>query len=558
MMEGESGTPGVSRLPDEETSFVRRKVEVPQRRQRHQQAKKKRIAALSASVVAMLVFGGVCAFVTIPSGASDSVKAAVSQAMESDPASATASGIFIPSFSTYDEDEDGKISLGEYLDRLAINRDAALKRVADSSLDEDAKARVSGMVKEDFSKHSDCAALVGKPNEDELMTKENFDEVYEEITTGFCPIFDDRIPMEYQIAETAPGKVEGPGVSNTTDASSSASADSEEAEYPLGGDDVSDEAPQPVMAKWEPENPYLPPRPVSDHVKTEGLGQAQWFPIYPSAPPIPTFNDDKLAVAWTPDEPTDPPSASASASQEAIDPRDGVGDSEWYPIYPIDPPSSSSDKDQGQKEQSESIGTQLNPNPTTDGNPSTENGWQMGGHNTYSESTPDTGAFTSAAAITYGESTPTRSNPEAATYQSPFQNAPQAQQEPNAYTSQAATFGATTTIKSGPETVSGATSNDAFKSFSNIGTTTAGEKTATGYNSYTSATNNAGTYQTSAGAQSTTYSSGKPTTEAFNTYNGYSGYNGATANAGFTGVEMTTSGGWKGKRQLRPMGNSVP
>lgn len=110
MMEGEPATPGVTRLPDEETSFVGRR-EAPRRRQRRQQAKKKRIAVLGVSVVTMLVFGAVCAFLALPSGPTETMKTAVSQAMESDPANATATQVFIPSFAAYDEDGDGKVSL---------------------------------------------------------------------------------------------------------------------------------------------------------------------------------------------------------------------------------------------------------------------------------------------------------------------------------------------------------------------------------------------------------------------------------------------------------------
>lgn len=117
---------------------------------------------LGVSVVTMLVFGAVCAFLALPSGPTETMKTAVSQAMESDPANATATQVFIPSFAAYDEDGDGKVSLGEYLDRLAINRDAALKRVDESSLDDADKTQISDLLNEDFSKHSDCVALVTK------------------------------------------------------------------------------------------------------------------------------------------------------------------------------------------------------------------------------------------------------------------------------------------------------------------------------------------------------------------------------------------------------------
>ncbi|GMF19601.1 unnamed protein product [Phytophthora lilii] len=163
MMEGEPGTPGVVRLPDEETAFIGRKVEAPRRRQRRQQAKKKRIAVVGVSVATMLAFGAVCAFLTLPSGTTEKGKTAMSQAMESDPASATASDeLFVPSIAVYDEDGDGKVSLGEYLDRLAINRDAALERVDESSLNETEKAQISDLLKEDFGKHSDCVSLIAQ------------------------------------------------------------------------------------------------------------------------------------------------------------------------------------------------------------------------------------------------------------------------------------------------------------------------------------------------------------------------------------------------------------
>jgi hypothetical protein len=158
MTEGEPGTPGgVVRMPDEETTFVRRKVEAPRRRERQQRAERRRLVVLAATAITVLAFGAVGVFLTVPSSASEEVQTAVSQAMASD-----ADQIFVPSFEAYDEDGDGKVSLGEYLDRMAINRDAALEKVDASSLNETEKARVRGLLDEDFSKHSDCVALLAQ------------------------------------------------------------------------------------------------------------------------------------------------------------------------------------------------------------------------------------------------------------------------------------------------------------------------------------------------------------------------------------------------------------
>ncbi|POM79436.1 Hypothetical protein PHPALM_2897, partial [Phytophthora palmivora] len=115
--------------------------------------------------------------------------------------------LFIPNFAVYDEDGDGKVSLGEYLDRLAINYDTAREKVKTSSLDEEEKARLLDSLGEDFKKHSECVTSIAQVHEDEMMTEENFNEIYEKITKEFCPM-NDGIPDSYQATETAPGKEE--------------------------------------------------------------------------------------------------------------------------------------------------------------------------------------------------------------------------------------------------------------------------------------------------------------------------------------------------------------
>ncbi|EGZ12544.1 hypothetical protein PHYSODRAFT_336964 [Phytophthora sojae] len=584
MMEGEPATPGVTRLPDEETSFVGRKVEAPRRRQRRQQAKKKRIAVLGVSVVTMLVFGAVCAFLALPSGPTETMKTAVSQAMESDPANATATQVFIPSFAAYDEDGDGKVSLGEYLDRLAINRDAALKRVDESSLDDADKTQISDLLNEDFSKHSDCVALVTKQDEDTMMTKENFDEVYEEITTGFCPLSDDRIPNEYLLTETAPGEDElaptevdpTTGDSSTTSGSDEASAStsaSEEAASTPSVESTSDGAAPPSNEiGWNPDQPTLPPRVIvdDDAKPEEGVGAGQWNPIYPSDPPIPAPSNDPQVNAWTPEEPTDPPSAvtadtkseedSASASQEAPRASNGVGEDEWNPVFPTEPPSPSSDKDQEQK--AFSIGTMLDPQAAAYETPLAE---------TSPESEQQAGIYN---AYTGAETTGTQSNPE---YKSPIaETAPKAEQAVGAFNSHSETTG----TQSNPEVATEKKESEGIATYKSD-TTTTGETATYGapaglqptgaynsYNAYQGYSNNynkgaANTYtgagttygnpsgQQPSGAYNQGYYSGYTGAAnnggAYNAYQGYSGHTGATNNAGaynaYTGAGTTTYGG---------------
>lgn len=146
-----------------------------------------------------------------------------------------------------------------------------------------------------------------------MMTKENFDEVYEEITTGFCPLSDDRIPNEYLLTETAPGEDElaptevdpTTGDSSTTSGSDEASAStsaSEEAASTPSVESTSDGAAPPSNEiGWNPDQPTLPPRVIvdDDAKPEEGVGAGQWNPIYPSDPPIPAPSNDPQVNAWT-------------------------------------------------------------------------------------------------------------------------------------------------------------------------------------------------------------------------------------------------------------------
>ncbi|KAF4132894.1 hypothetical protein GN958_ATG17938 [Phytophthora infestans] len=321
MMEGETGTP--VRLPDEETSFIGRKVEAPKRRQRLQQqrAQKKRLAVLTVSAVTVLAIGTVCVF--LPSSTSEEVKTAVSQAMASDPAGAASATVTVASFSVYDEDGDGQVTLGEYLDRLAINRDAALQLVDDSSFNETEKDRITDLLREDFDKHSDCVASIAQQHDDTVMTEQNFNEVYKKITMEFCPIKDSHIPDAYQAKETAPGQ-QVAAESAASEGSSSLSSSQSSSE-----------------AAWEPEQPVAPPRPVTDKVEPktrEGITGSQpseekpWRPTFPTEPPTPSKRDDKT---WNPNDPTYPPVPSKATTQEE--------EPEWDPTMPTNPPSVADD-----------------------------------------------------------------------------------------------------------------------------------------------------------------------------------------------------------------------
>ncbi|KAG7376887.1 hypothetical protein PHYPSEUDO_012577 [Phytophthora pseudosyringae] len=428
MMEGEPATPGVARLPDEETAFVGRKVEAPKRRQRLQQqrAQRKRVAVLTVSAVTVLAFGAVCVFLTAPSGTSEEVKTAVSQAMSSDPAGATADTVFVPSFAVYDEDGDGKVTIGEFLDRLAINRDAALQRVDESSLNETEKTRVTDLLKEDFGTHSDCVALRAQQRGDEVMTRENFDEVYKELTTKFCPTKDDRIPDSYQVKEIATGQEElapievDPAFDGSSSSSASASSSGsdasteDESAASEGAASASSGSQSSAEAEWKPEQPVAPPRPVTDNndAKTEdGISGSEpgdekpWRPSFPTDPPFPSKADTNPS-GWNPNEPTDPPVPSKATS--------AAGEPEWYPTVPTDPPSVVPPSDDNAKTESTSKDSASKPSDgvgTAEWNPDFPTDPPSHAYNGYSEAvmTP-----------TYGESTATQSNPEVAAQESPF------------------------------------------------------------------------------------------------------------------------------------------
>uniref|UniRef100_H3H710 EF-hand domain-containing protein n=1 Tax=Phytophthora ramorum TaxID=164328 RepID=H3H710_PHYRM len=321
MMEGEPATPGIVRVADEETAFVGRRVEAPRRHLKQQQrAQKKRLAVLAASAVTVVAFGTVCAFLTIPSESTGEVKTAVSQAMESDPATANADQVFVPSFAVYDEDGDGKVSLGEYLDRLSVNRDAALEKVQASSLDDSEKARIADLLNDDFDQHLECVVhLAQEHNDDVVMTKENFDRIYKGITVEFCPMDDDRIPDSYQSKEIAAGQEElapiaadpdtessdlwDPASSTSTSESYSGSQSSYESESnsrnsSAAGGEKDDSSPSDSEKRWTPTEPTNPPKPEADELNHENANEPktgkQWRPDLPTSPPVSSDNDVAL------------------------------------------------------------------------------------------------------------------------------------------------------------------------------------------------------------------------------------------------------------------------
>ncbi|KAG6955073.1 hypothetical protein JG688_00012048 [Phytophthora aleatoria] len=441
MMEGEPGTP--ARLPDEETAFIGRKVEAPKRQQRLQQqrAQKKRLAVLTVSAVTVLAIGTVCVF--LPSTTSNEVKTAVSQAMASDPAGATSATAIVPSFSIYDEDGDGKVTLGEYLDRLAINRDAALQRVDESSLNDTDRDRITDLLREDFDKHSDCVARIAQQHDDKVMTEQNFDDVYKKITTEYCPLKDDRIPDSYQAKEIAPGQdnpIEVDPESSEAEANAGdKSAASEESSASSSSQSSSE-------AEWNPEKPVAPPRPVTtnEEPKTkEGITGSQssddkpWRPNFPTEPPIPSRSDDNT---WNPHDPTDPPVPSKSSppdnkpewnptvptnspsvasqsddfpiregsSMESASKPKGVGTAKWNPEFPMDPP-----KQQNNEFQPDNSKDKYTTESSSKG--AAQESQPARAYNTYTGA--DTGAYNAymgAQTTTYGEGFGTESIPEVA------------------------------------------------------------------------------------------------------------------------------------------------
>ncbi|ETO86222.1 hypothetical protein F444_00202 [Phytophthora nicotianae P1976] len=454
MMEGEPGTP--IRLPDEETAFIGRKVEAPKRQQRLQQkrAQKKRLAVLTISAVTVLAVGTVCVF--LQSTTSNQVKTAASQAMASDPAGAASNAVTVPSFSVYDEDGDGQVTLGEYLDRLAINRDAALQRVGESGLNETEKDRITDLLREDFDKHSNCVARIAQQHDDKVMTEQNFDEKYKKLTTEYCPINDDRIPDKYQAKEIAPSQEE----SSEAEANAGGESAASEGSSASRGSQSSSEA------HWNPDKPVAPPRPVTDYKESkiqEGITGSQpgeekpWRPNFPTEPPIPSSADDKTwgpnyptdppvpskatspenEPEWNPTVPTNPPRAAKNTEDSSASKPEGVGSTAWNPEFPMEPPKQQDREFQSDnnKDKYESSPAGVAREPMAEMAPEGEQA--MHAYNTYTGK--DTGAYNAytggeGESTKYGENMRTEPSPEGAAYGSPItEMAPQGEQPMRAY-----------------------------------------------------------------------------------------------------------------------------
>ncbi|KAL4129081.1 hypothetical protein PRIC2_005092 [Phytophthora ramorum] len=589
MMEGEPATPGIVRVADEETAFVGRRVEAPRRHLKQQQrAQKKRLAVLAASAVTVVAFGTVCAFLTIPSESTGEVKTAVSQAMESDPATANADQVFVPSFAVYDEDGDGKVSLGEYLDRLSVNRDAALEKVQASSLDDSEKARIADLLNDDFDQHLECVVhLAQEHNDDVVMTKENFDQIYKGITVEFCPMDDDRIPDSYQSKEIAAGQEElapiaadpdtessdlwDPASSTSTSESYSGSQSSYESEsnsrsesYSASGSSAKDESSavdekSQSEAEWKPEDPDLPPRPIpTGGTPTEnGITGSQpsedklWNPSYPTDPPVPTTTDEKPsrwnpdppyyppvvsktsapsdAVRWNPDKPTNPPRVDSSAAGgEKDDSSPSDSEKRWTPTEPTNPPKPEADELNHENANEPKTGKQWRPDLPTSPPVSSDNDVAL----PHTVSSDNIGWNSEAAAQKYPTATATAPNGEKAT---------------GAYNSYkgAATTGAYNAYRganTGTYNAYTGANTGAYNSYT--GAVTTGSANTGAYNAYTGA--NTGAYNSYTGAATT----GSANTGAYNAYTGANtgAYNAYTAAAttdaynAYKGADTTTYG----------------
>ncbi|RLN59962.1 hypothetical protein BBJ28_00003595 [Nothophytophthora sp. Chile5] len=330
MMTSDSGVPDVVRLAGEETSFLRREVEAPKRpgaTQLRATSRRKRAAVTGVSVAALLALAAICSFVASPSDGNEAVESAASEAMASEPAFELSTetpfqgDVFIPDFAVYDENGDATVSSGEFLDRLAINREAARQRLDASELNVTQKTQIAQFLDEDFVAQSDCVALFGQQHS-VTMKEGNFAEMYDQIAAA-CLAKDSRIPEAYQPTEVATGQ-----------------------------DEL---LPVPRDSQWDPDVPTDPPLSSSAAV-TQSSDGGQWAPDVPTDPPVSSYGEEgepegsSEAVAqtvdngqWNPDAPTDSPTSSSSeledGSAATTQPSD---ESQWNPDVPTDPPVSSS------------------------------------------------------------------------------------------------------------------------------------------------------------------------------------------------------------------------
>jgi hypothetical protein len=145
---------------DEEAAFIRRVVAPPKRKDRRR--RQKRAAAIGASVV-MLAAGAVATYMVMPSEnassvttetlASDVTKFVVPVDDANDDQDPDSD---LPTFSDYDTNNDGTVSVSEYVKQLASYRDDALDRVANGRITAEQKEDYSARLNRNFDKEVTC------------------------------------------------------------------------------------------------------------------------------------------------------------------------------------------------------------------------------------------------------------------------------------------------------------------------------------------------------------------------------------------------------------------
>lgn len=127
--------------------------------------KTKRHAAIGASVI-LLAVGAVCGYAALPSGSTPSVVNVSNMEVNTPSAFVIPEDdedfdeppMYIPPITEFDMDEDGKISVEEYLVHLIRLHDAALDRVEASDLSSVAKIFISDQLRKNNAAEAWCVA----------------------------------------------------------------------------------------------------------------------------------------------------------------------------------------------------------------------------------------------------------------------------------------------------------------------------------------------------------------------------------------------------------------
>lgn len=133
---------------------------------RKEKNKTKRHAAIGASVI-LLAVGAVCGYAALPSSSSLPSVVNVSSMEVNTPSAfvipeddedVDETPIYIPPITEFDMDEDGKVSVEEYLVHLIQLHDAALNRVEDSDLSSVAKSFILDRLRKNYATEAWCVA----------------------------------------------------------------------------------------------------------------------------------------------------------------------------------------------------------------------------------------------------------------------------------------------------------------------------------------------------------------------------------------------------------------